>query len=87
MSEGVLQEIVRDLGRFESRLDALDSAHAAILNRLASIDNKLSASAVEDSRRQGMVKGGWWVIGFLASIVAVLASFATSVLHNWTGNN
>ena len=87
MTESVLQEIVRDLGRFESRLDALDSAHVAILQRLASIDGKLSASAIEDSRRQGMVKGGWWIIGLLASIVAVLSSFATAALHTWTGNH
>lgn len=87
MSETVLQEIVRDLGRFESRLDTLDSGHNQIMERLASIDQKLSLAAIEDGRRQGMVKGGWWVVGLMASAIAVMSSFATTMLKAWVGHN
>ena len=87
MSETVLQEIVRDLGRFESRLDALDSGHNQIMERLQSIDTKLTSAAIEDGRRQGMVKGGWWVVGLMASAIAILSSFATTALKAWIGHN
>lgn len=83
--EGTLKEIVRDLGRFEARLEHGDEVMSKIASRLDAIDNKLSATAHEDALRTGMLKGGWWVLGSLMMVVATMSSFLTSAFKQWLG--
>lgn len=81
----LLTAVVRDLGRFETRLDAHEKNHVTILERLESIDKKLSSTAVEDASRVGMVKGGYWVLGFVVMVIASMSSALTLALKSWLG--
>lgn len=81
----LLTTIVRDLGRFETRLDAHEKTHVTIVERLESIDKKLSAGAVADANRVGMVKGGYWVLGFVVMVIASMSSALTLALKSWLG--
>lgn len=83
--EGTLKEIVRDLGRFEAKLEHGDAVMTDIVARLNAIDAKLSSAANEDALRRGMIKGGWWILTALMAVVATMASFLTSAFKQWLG--
>lgn len=97
MLEG-LSDVHRDLGRLEGRLSSLEnqmaqdretnaSALRAIKGDVEEIKTILAKRAEEDASRMGMVKGGWWVLGLVVSVITFASSAMTIIWRQWLGAN
>ncbi len=70
-------DLHRDMGRMEGQLSAMDDR----LSKIETIVERIDARLAKIEQHEGQLRGAWWVLAAIATIVGGLA--AVAINHLW----
>lgn len=73
------------VARMEGRQDSLEATVHSVKDDITQINLKLDKIISADASRVGMVKGGWWVLTIIATVVVTATGMVMAAWKHFIG--